>query len=99
MREREIEDYLVKRVEAMGGLVRKVAWIGRNGAPDRLVMLPNGRAFAVDMVGHGRTVWVELKKFGKEPEPHQLVEHELMRKAGAEVVVIDSLNGVDELLA
>lgn len=40
MRERDIEDYLVKRVKAMGGEVRKVQWIGRIGAPDRLVMLP-----------------------------------------------------------
>lgn len=40
MRERDIEAYMVKRVKAMGGEVRKVKWIGRRGAPDRLVMLP-----------------------------------------------------------
>lgn len=40
MRESKIEAYLVERVKALGGEVRKVNWIGRRGAPDRLVMLP-----------------------------------------------------------
>ena len=40
MRESVIEKYLVQRVKALGGEVRKVNWIGRRGAPDRLVMLP-----------------------------------------------------------
>ena len=34
MRESTIEDYLVERVKALGGEVRKVKWIGRHGAPD-----------------------------------------------------------------
>ena len=63
MLERDIEDYLVKRVKAMGGEVRKVQWIGRNGAPDRLVMLPT--AFKRDagdiMLYESQTIWVELK--------------------------------------
>jgi len=40
MRESTIELYLVEQVKALGGEVRKVKWIGRNGAPDRIVMLP-----------------------------------------------------------
>lgn len=40
MRESDIEKYLVARVKALGGEVRKVKWIGRRGAPDRIVMLP-----------------------------------------------------------
>jgi hypothetical protein len=50
IRERDIEAYLVKRVKAIGGEVRKVKWIGRKSAPDRLVMSPI----------HG-AMWVELK--------------------------------------
>ena len=74
MRERDIEDYLVKRVKAMGGEVRKVQWIGRNSAPDRLVMLPavkheawdrqtqpSGICWAQDWTKPARTIWVELK--------------------------------------
>lgn len=40
MRESTIENHLVERVKALGGEVRKVKWVGRRGAPDRLVMLP-----------------------------------------------------------
>ena len=101
MRERDIEDYLVKRVKAMGGEVRKVQWIGRIGAPDRLVMLPP--KFVRDagdvLVYEGLSVWVELKAPGAKPRPSQLREHERMRAMGQRVEVIDSLEGVEELLA
>lgn len=40
LKEADIEKRLVQRVGQLGGEVRKVAWIGRRGAPDRLVMLP-----------------------------------------------------------
>ena len=41
---------------------------------------------------------MELKATGKKAEPHQLREHERMRKMGQRVVVIDSMAGVEELL-
>lgn len=87
MRERDIEEYLVKRVQAMGGEVRKAEWIGRRGAPDRRVMLP-GRP----------PVWVELKAPGVKPEAHQIREHNRMRRLGELVEVVDSLAAVEELL-
>lgn len=87
VRERDIEDYLVKKVEAMGGDVRKVRWIGRRGAPDRLVMLP------------GIALWVELKAPGKKPEAHQEREHARMRAMGQRVEVVDSFARVEEVLA
>lgn len=87
MRERDIEDYLVKRVKAMGGQIRKVQWIGRAGAPDRLVLLPERRS-----------VWVELKAPGAKPTLQQIREHNRMRRLGELVEVIDSLEGVEELL-
>ena len=103
MRERDIEAYLVQRVKAMGGEVRKVKWIGRTGAPDRLVMLPaeiiHLRSGALWPHRPDMTVWVELKAPGKKAEPHQLREHERMRKMGQRVVVIDSLEGVEALLS
>lgn len=87
IRERDIEDYLVRRVKAMKGEVRKVKWIGRNGAPDRVVMLPGAP-----------TNWVELKAPGEAPEAHQIREHERMRKMGQRVVVLDSFAAVDGFL-
>jgi hypothetical protein len=97
MRESQIEAHLVKRVKALGGEVRKVKWIGRRGAPDRLVMLPEsnpvlGSAF-------NNSWWVELKATGIKAEAYQLREHIRMRKVGQRVVVIDSIEGVEALLA
>lgn len=104
MLERDIEAYLVKRVEALGGEIRKVQWVGRKGAPDRVVMIAPG------IVVHpgpdfGWTVWVELKapgglaKFPSDArERAQFREHERMRRCGQHVVVIDSYAGVDALL-
>lgn len=86
MRERDVENYLVERVRAAGGEVRKVQWIGRNGAPDRFVMLK------------GLSMWVEIKAPGEKPRPSQVREHERMRSMGQRVEVIDSLDGVDALL-
>lgn len=102
MRESDIEAHLVKRVRELGGEVRKVKWIGRNGAPDRLVMLP----FVWPRKDDSRTIWVELKAPGLAAlfphTPHerqQHREHERMRSMGQRVVVIDSIGGVEELLS
>lgn len=105
MRESQIEAYLVKRVKALGGEVRKVQWVGRRGAPDRLVMLPQRRWMDVvygiprPKVSPPESFWIELKAPGVKPETHQLREHKRMRDMGQRVVVIDSIEGVDALLA
>lgn len=102
--EAKIEKYLCDRVKMLGGEVRKVKWIGRRGAPDRLVMLPQTwiRYLEYPMAEVGdfppQTIWVELKAPGKDPEPHQAREHKRMRDMGQRVEVIDSMEGVDNLL-
>jgi len=89
----------------MGGEVRKVQWIGRRGAPDRLVMLPATwfkkleAPFGLTGNFPAQTIWVELKAPGKKPELHQLREHDRMRAMGQRVEVIDSLARVEELLS
>jgi hypothetical protein len=87
MREHDIEAYLVHRATLLGGEVRKVKWIGRRGAPDRVVFLPGGK-----------TLWVELKRPGQKANPHQAREHARMRDIGQAVVVVDSLDEIEELL-
>lgn len=87
MRESTVEGHLVKRVKAVGGEVRKLRWIGRGGAPDRVVMLP------------GLGLWlVELKRPGGVPEDHQAREHVRLMKMGVRVLVIDSIEGVDKFM-
>lgn len=104
MRESQIEAHLVKRVKELGGEVRKVQWTGRNGAPDRLVMLPPVKNETWSEPGRPvwnspHTCWVELKAPGEKAKPHQLREHDRMRAMGQRVVVIDSIEGVEELLS
>lgn len=93
MRESVIEAHLVKRVKELGGECRKVTWQGRKGAPDRLVMLPPRDC------EENPTTWVELKAPGEKAKPHQAREHARMRAMGQHVVVIDSIEGIEELLA
>ena len=93
MRESQIEKHLVKRVKELGGEVRKVNWVNRRGAPDRLAMFrPTGASrFRLP-------IWIELKATDKPAEPHQLREHARMRAMGQRVVIIDSIEGIEELL-
>ena len=86
MRERDVEQYLVEQVKAKGGECRKLRWIGRNGAPDRIVML------------NGQVIFIELKAPGEKCRPRQIREHERMRRMGQRVEVVDSFEGVDEVL-
>ena len=108
MKEKDIEEHLCKRVRELGGDVRKVQWIGRKGAPDRLVMLPEQTPEQAQFPfgRKARTIWVELKAPGLAAlfphTPHerqQHREHERMRAMGQRVVVIDSFEGVESLLA
>jgi hypothetical protein len=66
IRERDIEHYLVNQVKALGGECRKIEWIGRRGAPDRLVMLPRPSGFSMI---NDTTIWIELKAPGVKLEP------------------------------
>jgi hypothetical protein len=101
LRESDIEKYLVKRVKELGGECRKIQFIGRPGAPDRLVMLPEragGGLYSFSELP-AATIWIELKAPGKKAEPHQLREHARMRKMGQRVEVVDNYARVDEILA
>lgn len=96
MRERDIEDHLAAAAEKHGALVRKVQWIGRRGCPDRVLFFP-ARRLPGGATLPARTLWVEVKAPGGKPEPYQLREHARMRAAGADVVVVDSVEAVDLL--
>lgn len=114
MRESDIEKYLVKRVKELGGEVRKVKWVGRQGAPDRLVMLPFRSERIAAALAHfnlptdhlgARAIWIELKAPSKAAtfpanahERKQHREHERLRKMGQQVIVVDSFARIDELL-
>ncbi len=87
MLEKMIEAFLVKRVEARGGMCLKQEWINTRGAPDRLVILPRGEM-----------VMVELKQKGVAPEPHQERMHARLKALGVRVVVLDSIEAVEDFI-
>lgn len=78
MREKQIEQKLVRTVKARGGICPKLTCPGMDGMPDRLVLLPVGR-----------TAFVEVKAPGKKPRPLQLSRHRLLRRLGFRVYVLD----------
>ena len=79
MREKSIEQELVRAVNAAGGFSPKLACPGTAGMPDRLVLLPRGRV-----------AFVEVKAPGKKPRPLQIARHSLLRRLGFKVYVLDN---------
>ena len=86
-----VEEYFVKRVRETGGKVRKLKWIGRNGAPDRMVWWPVKR-------GSADVYFVELKAPGEKPTAQQKEEHKNMKDSGLRVLVVDSKTMVDSFI-
>jgi hypothetical protein len=87
-RESHVERHLVKRVVEIGGITEKVTVLGSRGFFDRLVVLPGGNIF-----------FVELKrpKVGRL-SAQQLARHVKYRQLGANVVVLASVEAVDAWL-
>ncbi|WP_352400123.1 VRR-NUC domain-containing protein [Anaerotignum sp.] len=86
MQEKEIEQYLVKRVKEMGGKAYKWVSPGNDGVPDRIVFF------------YGMTALVELKAPGKKPTPLQIAKHKELEKLGQRVFVLDSKEEVDQFI-
>lgn len=107
-RESQIEKQLVKRVKELRGQIRKLKWIGRSKAPDRVVMLParSPRIFNGKVADERNTIWVEVKRPGTAAtfpndahEEAQAREHRRMRKMGQRVEVVDSYERIEEILS
>ena len=87
MCEKTIEQKFVKAVKAMGGIAPKFVSPGFDGMPDRLVLLPNGII-----------AFVEVKRNGEKPRPLQEARHELLRRLGFEVYILDDGEQIPGLL-
>lgn len=85
--EAHTEEFLRKRTRMLGGYAFK--WVPTiAGVPDRMVLMPGGVI-----------VFVELKQKGHKPTPIQVIWHNRLRSLGHRVYVIDSREGVLEMLA
>lgn len=92
-RESKIESHLKKEVEKLGGKVRKLRWIGKAGAPDRLMWFP-----AKTKGMWPRAAFVELKAPGKKPTKVQTEEHKKFTDDGWTVLVVDSIEAADKAI-
>ena len=87
MREKFIEQKLVKAVKAAGGIAPKFTSPGFDGMPDRIILMPGGRM-----------AFVEVKAPGQKPRALQLSRHRLLRKLGFLVYVLDDVGQIGGII-
>jgi hypothetical protein len=87
MREKVIEQKLVRAVKNMGGIAPKFVSPVLDGMPDRIVLLPGGH------IG-----FVEVKAMGCKPRPLQFARHGLLRRLGFKVYVLDDEQQIGGIL-
>lgn len=78
MREKTVEQKLVKAVKENGGICPKLVSPGTDGMPDRMVLMPEAK------IG-----FVEVKAPGQKPRPLQARRQEQLRALGFKSYVLD----------
>lgn len=87
MREKQIEQKLTLMAKSRGGIALKFVSPSFAGMPDRLILMPGGMmAFA------------ELKAPGMKPRALQVARHEMLRRLGFRVYVIDGIEQIGRIL-
>ena len=85
--EKQIERQLTLMAKSRGGIAPKFVSPSFAGMPDRLILMPGGMmAFA------------ELKAPGMKPRPLQVTRHEMLRRLGFKVYVVDTIEKVKEVV-
>lgn len=75
MLEQQIQSKIIKSLERDGWYVVKLITTTKAGIPDLLCLK------------QGRTVFIEVKKPGEEPEPLQKFRHKELRQQGFQVII------------
>ena len=87
MREKDLEQKLVKAVKTLGGICLKFTSPGFSGMPDRLVLLPGGKI-----------AFVEVKRPGQKPRPLQKARYGMLKQLGFKVFVLDDVSQINKIL-
>lgn len=87
MREKEVEEALVKAAKKRNGVALKFVSPGLSGVPDRLVLLPDGK------IG-----FIELKSPGKKMRLLQEKRKSQLERLGFLVFCLDSKEEVEVML-
>ena len=85
--EKVLERKLKKWIKEAGGMCIKLSSQHDRGLPDRMILLPKEQVF-----------YCELKSTGKKPTKMQEVLHNEIRALGFRVYVVDSIEGLSEML-
>ena len=97
MLERDLEARLVRKTQALGGVAFKFVCPGNAGVPDRLVLLPIPAEHQAIV---GRYVsFIELKALGRVPNALQRWQIDRINRLGHCAKWVDSVGGLDALLA
>ena len=87
MRERDVEQSLVRAVKKLGGMCPKFVSPGMDGIPDRIILMPGARiAFA------------EIKAPGQKMRPLQVKRKRQMESLGFQVYCIDNTKQIGGVL-
>ncbi|MCD8300713.1 MAG: VRR-NUC domain-containing protein [Clostridiales bacterium] len=87
MKEKTIEQQLVREVKKREGICPKWVSPGFDGVPDRIVLLPGGHC-----------AFVEVKAPGQKARPLQLARHDQLRSLGFKVYVLDGVGTIGVIL-
>lgn len=85
--EKTIEAYLRNQVKKRGGIAFKFVSPGYNGVPDRLIVMPGGSMY-----------FVEVKNERGRLSPMQVQCHKMLKALGVHVYVIWSKEDVDAFM-
>ena len=84
--EKVLERRLCQKVKTAGGWAIKMLATHVTGLPDRIVLLPGGRIY-----------FVEVKTTNKKPRPIQLAIHRKLENLGFKVYIVDSSELIESL--
>lgn len=87
MLEKQIEEYLTREIRKMGGRTYKFVSPGNAGVPDRIVFLPQGRSY-----------FIELKTDTNQATAQQKIQIKRLVKLGQDARVVRGLDGVKAFL-
>lgn len=86
--EGKVQRYCAAGFKRIGGLVRKLKWEGRNGAPDLCIFMPGGIV-----------LFIEVKKDNGKVRVTQSKEHKRMKDRNAHVYIIRTVEEANTLFA
>lgn len=87
MLESKIENKLKREVKRIGGWPLKFTSPGTNGVPDRILLMPGGKA-----------IFVECKAPGEKPRKLQQERIKKLRSLGFKVEIVDSYKAIRKLI-